>query len=242
MQIPNLCSLNISSANARSGGRTEVIVGGGGVSGTATAIALRRTGSDVTPYETHPDPAGQVGSFSESGIQRTAGAEGARLPGPGPAGRFRGDHSADVVRHREAAGGSSARTAVGGSAAQYMVSGRLPGRSSIPARPDPPTEAYTASRASPAASRPKPARSTWSSRAAAPFSTSRLRTEPCGGPRRLPIPGHRTWPVSATTGCSGGAGQGASMAIEDAASWPGHSPRPTRPEEVSPNTTGSAEH
>ncbi|KXX56635.1 MULTISPECIES: FAD-dependent oxidoreductase [unclassified Rhodococcus (in: high G+C Gram-positive bacteria)] len=41
----------------------EVIVAGGGVSGTATAIALRRTGSDVTLYETHPDPAGQVGSF-----------------------------------------------------------------------------------------------------------------------------------------------------------------------------------
>ena len=41
----------------------EVIVAGGGVSGTATAIALRRNRSDVTLYETHPDPAGQVGSF-----------------------------------------------------------------------------------------------------------------------------------------------------------------------------------
>jgi len=41
----------------------EAIVAGGGVSGTATAIALRRIGSDVTLYETHPDPAGQVGSF-----------------------------------------------------------------------------------------------------------------------------------------------------------------------------------
>ena len=41
----------------------EVVVAGGGVSGTATAIALRRIGSDVTLYETHPDPAGQVGAF-----------------------------------------------------------------------------------------------------------------------------------------------------------------------------------
>ncbi|MFC9762811.1 NAD(P)-binding protein [Rhodococcus jostii] len=41
----------------------EALVAGGGVSGTATAIALRRIGSDVTLYETHSDPAGQVGSF-----------------------------------------------------------------------------------------------------------------------------------------------------------------------------------
>ncbi|REE73170.1 2-polyprenyl-6-methoxyphenol hydroxylase-like FAD-dependent oxidoreductase [Rhodococcus wratislaviensis] len=41
----------------------EVIVAGRGVSGAATAIALRRIGSDVAVYETHPDPAGQVGSF-----------------------------------------------------------------------------------------------------------------------------------------------------------------------------------
>ena len=41
----------------------EVVVAGGGVSGAATAIALRRIGSDVTLYETHPDAAGQVGSF-----------------------------------------------------------------------------------------------------------------------------------------------------------------------------------
>ena len=41
----------------------EALVASGGVSGTATAIALRRIGSDVTLYETHSDPAGQVGSF-----------------------------------------------------------------------------------------------------------------------------------------------------------------------------------
>lgn len=41
----------------------EAIVAGGGVAGTATANALRRIGSDVTLYETHSDPAGQVGSF-----------------------------------------------------------------------------------------------------------------------------------------------------------------------------------
>ncbi|MFD9663922.1 PIN domain-containing protein [Rhodococcus sp. NPDC059968] len=34
----------------------QTIVAEGGVSGTATAIALRRIGSDVTLCETHPDP------------------------------------------------------------------------------------------------------------------------------------------------------------------------------------------
>ncbi|MFC9836177.1 PIN domain-containing protein [Rhodococcus sp. NPDC127530] len=34
----------------------QTIVAEGGVSGTATAIALRRIGSDVTLYETHPNP------------------------------------------------------------------------------------------------------------------------------------------------------------------------------------------
>ncbi|MEU4332735.1 FAD-dependent oxidoreductase [Nonomuraea dietziae] len=41
----------------------NVIVIGGGVAGAACAIALRRIGAEVTVYEAHADPAGQVGSF-----------------------------------------------------------------------------------------------------------------------------------------------------------------------------------
>jgi 2-polyprenyl-6-methoxyphenol hydroxylase-like FAD-dependent oxidoreductase len=41
----------------------QVTIAGGGVAGTACAIALRRIGADVTVYETHPDPAGSIGSF-----------------------------------------------------------------------------------------------------------------------------------------------------------------------------------
>jgi salicylate hydroxylase len=36
---------------------------GGGVAGSASAIALRRIGADVTVYEAYEDPAGTVGSF-----------------------------------------------------------------------------------------------------------------------------------------------------------------------------------
>nr|WP_271211869.1 hypothetical protein [Rhodococcus wratislaviensis] len=36
------------------------------------------------------------------------------------------------------------------------------------------------------------------------------------------------------------AGQAPPWPSKTPSSWPGHSPRPTRPEKVSPNTTGSA--
>jgi salicylate hydroxylase len=41
----------------------KVVVAGGGVAGAASAIALARTGAEVTVYEAHEDPAGPVGSF-----------------------------------------------------------------------------------------------------------------------------------------------------------------------------------
>src|SRR5580698_271277 len=41
----------------------RITVVGGGVAGSASAIALARIGADVTVYETYPDPAGPTGSF-----------------------------------------------------------------------------------------------------------------------------------------------------------------------------------
>ncbi|MFC4060480.1 FAD-dependent oxidoreductase [Planomonospora corallina] len=41
----------------------RVIVVGAGVAGAASAIALRRTGAEVTVVEAHEDPGGEVGSF-----------------------------------------------------------------------------------------------------------------------------------------------------------------------------------
>jgi salicylate hydroxylase len=41
----------------------RVVITGGGVAGAARAIALARTGAEVTVYEAHEDPAGPVGSF-----------------------------------------------------------------------------------------------------------------------------------------------------------------------------------
>ncbi len=41
----------------------EVIVVGGGVAGTASAIGLRRLGAEVRLYEAYPDPGGEVGSY-----------------------------------------------------------------------------------------------------------------------------------------------------------------------------------
>ena len=41
----------------------RAVVIGGGVAGSASAIALARTGFDVTVYEAHEDPAGPVGSY-----------------------------------------------------------------------------------------------------------------------------------------------------------------------------------
>jgi 2-polyprenyl-6-methoxyphenol hydroxylase-like FAD-dependent oxidoreductase len=41
----------------------RAVVVGGGVAGSAAAIALRRIGADVTVYEAYDDPAGPVGSY-----------------------------------------------------------------------------------------------------------------------------------------------------------------------------------
>jgi salicylate hydroxylase len=41
----------------------RAVVAGGGVAGSASAIALARIGADVTMYEAHEDPAGPVGSY-----------------------------------------------------------------------------------------------------------------------------------------------------------------------------------
>jgi salicylate hydroxylase len=43
--------------------RMRAIVAGGGVAGSAVAVALARTGADVTVYEAYADPAGPVGSY-----------------------------------------------------------------------------------------------------------------------------------------------------------------------------------
>ena len=41
----------------------RVVIAGGGVAGTACAVALAATGAEVTLYEAQADPAGPVGSF-----------------------------------------------------------------------------------------------------------------------------------------------------------------------------------
>jgi 2-polyprenyl-6-methoxyphenol hydroxylase-like FAD-dependent oxidoreductase len=41
----------------------RAVVAGGGVAGSASAIALARTGADVTVYEAYEDPAGPAGSY-----------------------------------------------------------------------------------------------------------------------------------------------------------------------------------
>src|ERR1700677_1541862 len=41
----------------------QAVVIGGGVAGSASAIALARIGTEVTMYEAHEDPAGPVGSY-----------------------------------------------------------------------------------------------------------------------------------------------------------------------------------
>ncbi|HEV7712128.1 MAG TPA: FAD-dependent oxidoreductase [Asanoa sp.] len=43
--------------------RMRATVIGAGVAGTVSAIALRRQGAEVTLFEAHPDPGGEVGSF-----------------------------------------------------------------------------------------------------------------------------------------------------------------------------------
>jgi salicylate hydroxylase len=103
----------------------RVVVIGGGVGGAAAAVALRRTGAEVTVYEAHEDPAGPVGSFvslAANGLRgldvlgclaRLQGAgvavprqrlwsAGGRLLGDTPRGRRSGDdlHSVTLVRAR----------------------------------------------------------------------------------------------------------------------------------------------
>src|SRR4051794_23761695 len=56
----------------------RVAVVGGGIAGSACAVALRRIGAEVTVHEAYPDPAGAVGSFvslAANGL-RAAGALG----------------------------------------------------------------------------------------------------------------------------------------------------------------------
>ncbi|MEH1164363.1 FAD-dependent oxidoreductase [Micromonospora sp. CPCC 205539] len=103
----------------------RVVVIGGGVAGAAAALALRRTGADVTVYEAHADPAGDVGSFvslASNGLRgldalgclepiRDAGVDvprqrmwsaGGRLLGDVPRGRRSSDtlHSVTLMRGR----------------------------------------------------------------------------------------------------------------------------------------------
>ncbi|MFC9635452.1 FAD-dependent oxidoreductase [Streptomyces mirabilis] len=42
---------------------TEIIVIGGGIAGTATALSLHKAGFDVTVYEAHPESAEDIGAF-----------------------------------------------------------------------------------------------------------------------------------------------------------------------------------
>jgi salicylate hydroxylase len=60
----------------------RAIVIGGGVAGSASAIALARIGADVTVYEAYEDPAGPVGSFVSLAVNglRTLGALGCLEP------------------------------------------------------------------------------------------------------------------------------------------------------------------
>ncbi|MFJ8041395.1 FAD-dependent oxidoreductase [Kitasatospora sp. NPDC096147] len=53
----------------------KVAVIGGGVAGAAAALALARTGAEVTVHEAHPDPAGPVGSFLSLAVNGLRGLE-----------------------------------------------------------------------------------------------------------------------------------------------------------------------
>jgi 2-polyprenyl-6-methoxyphenol hydroxylase-like FAD-dependent oxidoreductase len=53
----------------------KIVVAGGGVAGAASAIALARSGAEVTVYEAHEDPAGTVGSFLSLSVNGLRGLE-----------------------------------------------------------------------------------------------------------------------------------------------------------------------
>ncbi len=53
----------------------KIVVAGGGVAGAASAIALARSGAEVTVYEAHEDPAGTVGSFLSLAVNGLRGLE-----------------------------------------------------------------------------------------------------------------------------------------------------------------------
>ena len=101
----------------------RVIVVGGGVAGTVSAIALRRLGAEVTVFEAYQDPGGEVGSFlslAANGLRGLAAidcldrvrdrgfpvarqrmwARSGKLLGDVPRGRLSGDplHSVTLMR------------------------------------------------------------------------------------------------------------------------------------------------
>jgi salicylate hydroxylase len=59
----NSLSVKLDSLNGSRGKLMRVAVVGGGIAGSACAVALRRSGAEVTVHEAYPDPAGRVGSF-----------------------------------------------------------------------------------------------------------------------------------------------------------------------------------
>ena len=78
-------------------------VAGGGVAGSASAIALARIGADVTVYEAYEDPAGPVGSFVSLAVNGLRALDALGCLTAGPAGRLPGRAPAHVVRPRQAA-------------------------------------------------------------------------------------------------------------------------------------------
>ncbi len=45
------------------GQKTQVVIAGGGIAGTAAALALHRAGLEVVVCEAHPRTAGDLGAF-----------------------------------------------------------------------------------------------------------------------------------------------------------------------------------
>src|SRR5688572_11322140 len=53
----------------------RIIVIGGGIAGSATALALRQDGHDVTVYEAYADPAGDVGGHLSLAVNDLRGLD-----------------------------------------------------------------------------------------------------------------------------------------------------------------------